>query len=671
MLLHFEAVQENSGVLLIHREALDYYIIIYLFIVKGSSGGMKLTLPPVVDDCDDVGDEGVCGGRKGGGVSRKINKNVKLALWFTFLSSASRTVWSFSVLTNYLYYITSADENRTLFVGISEGIQGGVQAVVAVVAGIAAGRTRTDEVMKYGGVLGIIAVACTLFSLLAPWPWANEGNVRYWMITASVGTWGAYQGVWSTTLETIYADSIPTGKRSVYNTWKFGIMQVSTICGPLLALILFAHWGGKTWRIDVLQKVFCVGAIMSIVPAILLFFFDDGKTLGKESESHATPRSVRKALRNANLQNDRKPHCFEDNNGDDACATSTLDVSVEFDDCTMERESLAPATPSSSERHLKMHNRAVDRTCLGCITLDHVPLMTVVADILSGLGSGMTIKFFPLYFNTIIGLDPVQLNSIYVVLPVVLVLAAFFAQTISRRIGRVPTILLFTAIGACALGAMAAVGHYWDAKDRATAWRVVIPLYFFSTAQHCCRPLKKSILMDYVTKETRARWNSLDSVTRFGWSGSAVLGGLILKYTQNDFGVSFLVTAVLQVLAGLTFVPLLWVLPNIEAERALSVDIEERKNNIRKALLSEFSGSDGHLNDISGEGRGEDALLPSDRRASFGQRTMSGGDYFTLAFSDAEGLMSKSPVLRPLSANKIAGPYVPPMGEEKSMHATI
>ena len=264
------------------------------------------------------------------------------------------------------------------------------------------------------------------------------------------------------------------------------------------------------------------------------------------------------------------------------------------------------------------------RTWCG-ITLDHVPLITIIADVLSGLGSGMTIKFFPLYFNKKLGLDPVFTNAIYVVLPIVLVLAAFLAQRLSRSLGRIPTILVFTCIGTCALGGMAAVGHYWDPD---TAWRMAIPLYFLSTAQHCCRPLKKSILMDYVSKETRARWNSLDSVTRFGWSGSAIIGGVILKYTNDDYGVSFLVTAVLQMLAGIVFIPLWFVLPRAgaELERALSVDA------CGKAALSDFSGS---------------GASPRDILQKMRPRELSGQEYFLSSVKVSLGMESKSPMLNP------------------------
>ena len=32
------------------------------------------------------------------------------------------------------------------------------------------------------------------------------------------------------------------------------------------------------------------------------------------------------------------------------------------------------------------------------MTAEHIPLIMIISDLLSGLASGMTIKFFPLYF---------------------------------------------------------------------------------------------------------------------------------------------------------------------------------------------------------------------------------------------------------------------------------
>ena len=60
--------------------------------------------------------------------------------------------------------------------------------------------------------------------------------------------------------------------------------------------------------------------------------------------------------------------------------------------------------------------------------------------------------------------------------------------------------------------------------------------------------------MDFVPKRRRARWNSLDSVTRLGWSGSALAGGFIIS--KYGYGKTFLLTAALQMVAALILLPL-------------------------------------------------------------------------------------------------------------------
>ena len=55
-----------------------------------------------------------------------------------------------------------------------------------------------------------------------------------------------------------------------------------------------------------------------------------------------------------------------------------------------------------------------------------------------------------------------------------------------------------------------------------------------------------SILMDYVTKDSRAKWASFQTVTAFGWSGSAFLGGIIVDH--YGFDTVFFVTAGMQAL---------------------------------------------------------------------------------------------------------------------------
>jgi sugar phosphate permease len=77
-------------------------------------------------------------------------------------------------------------------------------------------------------------------------------------------------------------------------------------------------------------------------------------------------------------------------------------------------------------------------------------------------------------------------------------------------------------------------------------------------------PLEESILMDFVEKNTRARWKSLDSISDFGWCGSAALGGYIAD--KWDYSVTFMITAVIQSISIIFFALLLPLVPRKEQQ---------------------------------------------------------------------------------------------------------
>ena len=70
--------------------------------------------------------------------------------------------------------------------------------------------------------------------------------------------------------------------------------------------------------------------------------------------------------------------------------------------------------------------------------------------------------------------------------------------------------------------------------------------------------LVSAILNDYVPKKTRGRWNILDSFKRGAWSGSSVLGGVLVD--RIGYEDTFLVTASMQFSATLLLVPLGWMI---------------------------------------------------------------------------------------------------------------
>ena len=58
---------------------------------------------------------------------------------------------------------------------------------------------------------------------------------------------------------------------------------------------------------------------------------------------------------------------------------------------------------------------------------------------------------------------------------------------------------------------------------------------------------------------SRARWNSLDGALIFGWSGTALLGGMLID--KIGFGGTFCLTALVQCIGVCFLLPLLFIVP--------------------------------------------------------------------------------------------------------------
>ena len=139
-----------------------------------------------------------------------------------------------------------------------------------------------------------------------------------------------------------------------------------------------------------------------------------------------------------------------------------------------------------------------------------------------------------------------------------ILVSTWIGQNMSTVIGRVQSIILIQSLGICSLMAMAILTEQFGITD----WRLLVPLYIFrSGLMNCTYPLKESILMDYVPQDQRARWKSLDSVSSFGWCGSAFLGGILAD--KFSYGWTFFLTAALQ---GIGTVSKVWLLPLVSAD---------------------------------------------------------------------------------------------------------
>src|ERR1700759_1061348 len=71
---------------------------------------------------------------------------------------------------------------------------------------------------------------------------------------------------------------------------------------------------------------------------------------------------------------------------------------------------------------------------------------------------------------------------------------------------------------------------------------IVYLLFIARTAlMNCGKPLMRAVLMDSVPRHQRGRWNSVESIFSFSFSGSAMVGGWLID--NYSYAACFYVTA--------------------------------------------------------------------------------------------------------------------------------
>ena len=181
------------------------------------------------------------------------------------------------------------------------------------------------------------------------------------------------------------------------------------------------------------------------------------------------------------------------------------------------------------------------------------------------------------------GFGSAAVQGIFLVVPVSISCFSFIAQEAGKRYGRVETTVVSILIGVSLLFLMTVLSHNLQKADHvdfshvtqnldlsaSSLWdshpykaMLIVVVYLFRTGIiNSCYPLLESILMDNVPSNQRARWKSLESIASFGWTGSALLGGILSD--EHSYQFTFALTAWMQLASGLV---LLIIQPYVERE---------------------------------------------------------------------------------------------------------
>ena len=491
----------------------------------------------------------------------RLNHNVFLSLLLAVIYGLADSLWTGTVIAAYLKRL---GKERNGPVGDVEAVSGLASLFSALPVGYLADTCGRDKVIGAGGVL--IIVTAVAHALLLGWIGTDEEalshddhkrETSFILFAAVMALWGIGGGVINGPSQALYADSTPVGSRSVYYMYLFAAYMISSCLGPLISIVLFQTLGDE-WDLSHLRAVLYVGLGMEIVAATIMFAFDDKKSLDEDDpeEEDQTGDAINGGEAGTeydnNIESDGKNNADEEESGQTTLRSSASTNNVTSESTQADQNGMDPTDSAESKRRQKL-----------------IPIILCLQSLVFALGSGMTIKFFPLFFKEEVGMSPSQVQLIYVLVPLSMVAFSGVGEKISSTgFGRVQTMVLLNSMGVFCLYAMVFCKHYLDSNPLA-----LVPIYVLRTAlMNCTYPLNESILMDYVPKNERARWKSLDSVVSFGWCGSAALGGWLSD--KYDYTFTFLITAIIQTIGILCFFPLIPLVPRKEQD--LAVDNSER-----------------------------------------------------------------------------------------------
>jgi MFS family permease len=440
----------------------------------------------------------------------QINYNVFLNLVLAVLYGISNSLWNGTAYAAYLKKIGHG--NKVL--GDIEAVQGLASLIAALPMGYVADKMGRAKIIRAGG----LAMLVTIFLQIGVLEWVgtheDEGatpdedvlaagpslsynkTAALWMMGVIMAFWGIGDGVVNGPCNALFADSTPEGSRTKWFNYLFVCYTAASAIGPLVSIVLFQTIG-DVWDLYHLRIVIYVGLGLEVFNSILMTMFDDRKALDEN---------------------------VEDGDSDDDSESETEQLP---DDDGVRQSNTGSALTTSLTPFQKRQL--------------WIPYIVFGQGLICAVGSGMTVKFFPLFFKDEVGMSPSQVQIIYCIVPLVMsIFSTLCTRLASSGFGRVQAMLLYSICGVGLLYSMVFCKSYLDVHPF-----LLVPVYILRTAvMNATYPIQESVLMDFVPKDQRARWKSLDSVASFGWCGSAAFGGWLAD--KFDYTYTFLITAILQ-----------------------------------------------------------------------------------------------------------------------------
>lgn len=330
---------------------------------------------------------------------QRLNHNVALLLLMRIVSGLHTSLWSGTVLASYLYVLMGSNA----YAGYVEAAMGIANLVFALPAGYMADRFSRSGVIAVGGWCVPLAAGLTCTAVIigvqrkqqqavalldatnttgdgAP-GLSHELELPFWLFVAALGTWGFVQAVQNGAAQALFADSVPPGERTRFYMYSFVVFLVASTLGPIVSIVMFVIHGND-WELPTLRNVFLAGMIVSLPNWLIMSFFSDKKMLEEAPPADSAPPAASAILADSG-------HVAEEGHArrlSRAVAASPGRGDELEGDSRSRRLSRSRSNHSQFMQTQHRHAWAVRYIMFASSTL-------------LGIGSGMTIKFFPLFFK--------------------------------------------------------------------------------------------------------------------------------------------------------------------------------------------------------------------------------------------------------------------------------
>jgi MFS family permease len=450
------------------------------------------------------------------------SKNVPRVILYNFIDGASFSVWQAQVLQVLLYHVGG---NTT--VGWVNGASGAAQVLAALVAGYSADKIAREQTCRVAAFSGLAAIGLTLYGT----------NTLYTPLFYFSGVlWGTYMGLANPASEALFADSVPSGRRANIYSFKWIVQILCYVVGYIVSMVMFLTMGNH-WKNDTMKLVMYAGLGMHPLSMLMLLTIRDKHSLkGPSASLISTTATSKRTLETSSQRfpqtSDEKPPASED------APASTSEH---------------PSPPAEGE----VAGAPSESGWFSDYT--YTPYFICFGDFLLACGSGMTLRYIPLFFVNDYSIGPVELMAVFITISVVTAVMAKAALFLASRLGRVRTMLLIRGSGTTLLMYLGVAQG-----SAADVWPMLTVFVVRNALMNCTLGMSRSMIMDCVAKNNRSKWSAVESFSSFTWSGSALLGGYLAD--AHGYRFSFIITAGLHYVATAVLVPAYFSSRKLEAE---------------------------------------------------------------------------------------------------------